>query len=589
MQRNIEIGLIGICSLVCLTLLLKNLSYPLLWQDEAETAVFATRILEYGFPKVHGVRNVVYEFGPNAALGIDERTDAYIGTTWGHFYFAVPGVLAAAATDDLYTKTAWVRAPFALAGALAIGIFLHALVPIFGGRPGRARRFAIAFLLLCCASTSLLLHLREARYYSLLMLLLAAIAWVHFRRVVFETLDYRRYAISIAALLVLLFNVFYSAFFILGLLLGIDALWREWATTRRDADAPSALRARLRRIAIALAPLAAAGVCVVPLLVYFETFSIAAAFSKHVGLTTATVLTNAGNLIAHLWRHEVLGLVVLCRVARFAADRAGSGTLEPWERRSRRVSAQLIGFAVGYSAISCLNPLVYERYFIVLSPVLNAVFVLDAMAVAASIRAREGRLFPVFVATLALAVAGTGALRFDELRGRLRELTVPYRGPLDYVIPWIREHYPHPDRLVIATNYENHPYIYYLGSHTIVGLSRNNIRRDRLLEPDLVIPRRRWRSSLPDAMAFVRREPDAYRLVTFEVRDLHYNNVPALSRSLSTPDPHRFVTALAQTQAQRLEIYVRIASEPASLRSSPERAERRPTGSAAGATGDERG
>ena len=44
------------------------------------------------------------------------------------------------------------RLPFALAGALAIVIFLRALAPIFQGQPGRSRRFAIGFLLLCTVS-----------------------------------------------------------------------------------------------------------------------------------------------------------------------------------------------------------------------------------------------------------------------------------------------------------------------------------------------------------------------------------------------------------------------------------------------------
>ena len=169
-------------------------------------------------------------------------------------------------------------------------------------------------------------------------------------------------------------------------------------------------------------------------------------------------LTNVENLIVHLARHEVLGLVVLCRVARLATDRIRSRALEPWERRSRRVSAQLLAFALGYALLSCLNPLVYERYFIVLSPVLNAVFVLDAMCVFASLEVRGrsggGRGVAIAASMLALAVAATGVLRFEEIRGRLREITEPYRGPLDYVIPWIRAQYPHPEQLVIATNYE---------------------------------------------------------------------------------------------------------------------------------------
>ena len=80
-------------------MLLGRLAHPLLWQDEGETAMFGTRVLEYGFPKVHGERNVVYEFGPNIAIGVKESVDAYIGKTWGDFYFAVPGLLWARGAD----------------------------------------------------------------------------------------------------------------------------------------------------------------------------------------------------------------------------------------------------------------------------------------------------------------------------------------------------------------------------------------------------------------------------------------------------------------------------------------------------------
>ena len=72
--------------------LLRHLGAPLLWNDEGDTAMFATRILEVGYPKVHGPGNVLYEFGAEASVGIDEASDAYIGKTWGDFYFAVPGV-----------------------------------------------------------------------------------------------------------------------------------------------------------------------------------------------------------------------------------------------------------------------------------------------------------------------------------------------------------------------------------------------------------------------------------------------------------------------------------------------------------------
>ncbi len=104
--------------------LFRHLSYPLMWADEAETAMFAERVLAHGYPKVHGPRNVIYQFGPNAVLGVKEGPDAYIGTTWGQFYFAVPGLLWARGSDDLYTRTLRARLPFALAGGVGIGLWL---------------------------------------------------------------------------------------------------------------------------------------------------------------------------------------------------------------------------------------------------------------------------------------------------------------------------------------------------------------------------------------------------------------------------------------------------------------------------------
>src|SRR5262245_894887 len=152
-------------------MLLARLGHPLFWSDEADTAMFGTRILAYGFPKVHGPDNVVYQFGPDVAVGIKERFDAYIGTTWGHFYFAVPGLWWASFAADPWERTARVRLPFAAAGAAGLALWLAAVLPaVEGGRPRRLR-FAALFFALAALSVSLLLHLREARYYALVVLL----------------------------------------------------------------------------------------------------------------------------------------------------------------------------------------------------------------------------------------------------------------------------------------------------------------------------------------------------------------------------------------------------------------------------------
>src|SRR3990172_13436074 len=184
-----EIAIVMLAAAAFLAMLLGNLGHPLFWSDEADTAMFGSRVLEYGYPKVHGPDNVVYQFGPDIALGVKERFDAYIGTTWGHFYFAAPGLWWAQASSDPFERTARVRLPFALAGALGLALWLLAVLPALGPDRRRRLRFAALFFGLAAASVSLLLHLREARYYPLLVLLGGAIARVHLRRSVYGSLS----------------------------------------------------------------------------------------------------------------------------------------------------------------------------------------------------------------------------------------------------------------------------------------------------------------------------------------------------------------------------------------------------------------
>lgn len=547
-----EIALLLLAAAALAVSLFRQLGHPLLWQDEAETAMYATRILEHGYPVVHGPRNVVYEFGPDIALGVKEGVDAYIGTTWGHFYFAVPGVRWAAGAEDPHVRTRRVRLPFAAAGALGLAVFALAPLPLLAGNRRRQCAFAACFLLLASLSISLVLHLREARYYPLSVLLAGSILALHLRYAFFATLGARGYGLGLTALLVLLFWTFYSGYFAFAALLAVHALLR--------ARRPGPERARALA---ALLPLLASAALVSPLLVFFETFRVASEFASHLGASPGGYAENLATLGRHFLRHELLGPALLGRAAVVwsgaALRRRGA---RPGARESRRVASFLGSFALGYAALLCLNPLFYERYFVVLSPVVTLVFLLDAFtlldeAPRLAAPARRGRVRAAVRAGL-LGLAGAAlAVRALELEGRVAELRVPYRGPLDFAIAWIREHYARPEELVIATNYSAHSYMYYLGSRVIVGLSLNDIAHERSLEPDLVIPRRGWRPGQAELRRFLQR--GRYEPVHLPVEDRHFNNIPALSRTPSVPDPHRFRTPATRDPERQLVLYRRVA------------------------------
>jgi hypothetical protein len=299
-----------------------------------------------------------------------------------------------------------------------------------------------------------------------------------------------------------------------------------------------------------LAPHALAALALLPWILFLETFEVARGFAEYVGVSFAGYAANLGQVLGHFARHELLVPALVCSgaVALTGGSEVGSSAVI-----ARRVSLRLAAFCIGYVAIGCLNPLVYERYFVVLGPLVTLVFLLDAFQLVD--RARGRRAVPV---AIALLLAAALVPRAEAVRGRLAELREPVQGPLDFVVAHLRERYADTTQLVIATNYEAHPLMYYLGSHVVVGLNANNIVAERALVPDVVIPRRAWPRGLPELRRFLAK--GEYRMTALPVLDTHYNNIPALSASPSTPDPHRFETPSAEG-AGRLRVFHKLVGD----------------------------
>ncbi len=101
---------------------------------------------------------------PDRSLGIDKKTDAYIGgANWGQYYFATLGIKLAEMSDDLFTKTAIIRITFALAGLAGLAILAFLAMQFFHTRLSKTG-FLTLFVFFELISGPLVLHLREARY-----------------------------------------------------------------------------------------------------------------------------------------------------------------------------------------------------------------------------------------------------------------------------------------------------------------------------------------------------------------------------------------------------------------------------------------
>ncbi|MFQ5417910.1 MAG: hypothetical protein ACE5FL_12790 [Myxococcota bacterium] len=538
-------------ALIFLTLLFKHISYPLIWHDESDTVMFAQRVVEYGYPKVHADKNVVYGLRLTQDRRIDTGLDAYTGAPWGYYYFGAIGVALAAGFDDVYTKTALLRLPFAAIGAAGLLVLLLGVLDAVSAEPRRRAAFAIAFWSLSAYSVALILHLREARYYGLFTFLTCALLAVYLRYHVHRKGTFGAYAALLTLLLFGVFNTFYPAYPVFLAAMGLHQLGgavagREAAPARRDGF--------LRGVF----PLALSLLLVLPLLFYFDFLIQVRDWTEAESGSLQRYASHIDIVLRNLLRYEFLAPALVARlgVVLLRALRPAR-SVSAHELQRRQLSAFLALFIAVYAVIVSTAHVVWDRYFIALSPVVTVLFLLDATTLWEWLRdpsfgrRRSARAMAAIVAACFVASCW---IRAPEFRDRLYEITHPYRGPLDFVIPYLKEKYSKPEDLVIATNYEDPVFMYYLGSRVTVGYYGANLEWDMQYQPDVIVPRpwKRHRRMLRQLAA--RAE---YEHVVFPVKDQRTNNTPGLSALNPGEVSHRFRTLLAEKGERKLAILVR--------------------------------
>jgi hypothetical protein len=537
--------------------LLRHLSYPLLWNDEAETVAYAQRILTFGYPKVSDGRNLVYDLDAPLAVGRKEDSDAYIGSVWGQYYFATLGVWAAQGVDDLHARTARFRLPFVLAGITGLAALALALAVSFGARRAAAAWSVAGFLGLAMLSTSLALHLREARYHGLAIGLQGLLVLVYHRHAILGRGRALPCAVSTTLLLLLLYNTFPPAAFAWAAALVVDV---AVAALR----GPASRNARLRRLAVGWLPLLLFGLLVLPLARFYETAEMTRWYWRFNPDMAFWLRRSRVLLDFLLWREPLAAIVAVKLIAEVlhAVARAPVPGIDPRLRLSR-----LLALAAVFELLAATGiPFAFDRYAMPALPLLAASLILD-VGLALDL-ARSLTPAPRLAARLALA----GALVFsfalilpakrEELQGRLAELREPVLGPLDFVIPRLRSLRDDPSSLVIATNYETSSYVVYLGSRTLVGYTGANRAADLAASPDVIISRKNTRRYRAELATYWNRE--RFVRETFPVVDLPYNNIPQLTPLGVIKVLHQYRTPRPTRDEDRLEIWVRADLEPMS-------------------------
>jgi hypothetical protein len=214
-------------------------------------------------------------------------------------------------------------------------------------------------------------------------------------------------------------------------------------------------------------------------------------------------------------------------------------------------------FMVYFFAIAKIPNFLFTRYFITLQPLLALIIIFDLAVVydffsgyRTSVMIRTGMLV-IFIGFIVFNISTNR----EDIEGHVYELFHQNKGPLDYVIPFIQHKYKDTEHLVIATNYEETSFMYYLNAKVIIGFVGNNLEEDSHAIPDIIIYRSSWGNFTDRFEAFL--EARQYVRISFPGVDYPTNNIPELMKWLPK-FAHRFRTEETWDEGKKVDIYLRM-------------------------------
>jgi hypothetical protein len=515
-----------------------NLGSPRLWNDEAETAVYAQRILKYGIPKIHDGKNTIFPLSPWIHDGNIESLDAYVGSMWGQYYWAALGALIAETQKEDSGKTFWIRFPFAVIGFLGILFFVFALQECFSSKKLTHPAVPL-FLFLIAFNTHLILHLREARYYSLIVFGFGLLLWFFLKM---GEAQKSRYYTWFPCLIALLFNCFYPLAF---LCLGYFFLWDCISYFKKKEKGSLAFY-----LSYGISGLMCA------FFSYFYRISDTSASVKKI-MTPNEYSVNFNQILDLFFQVDYLLpfliLSALYGIWRFKTKMPFSLSIKSF--------LFLTGFFIFYVGIASFSTVFFPRYVLVLHPCLSfayAILIFEwGCCLRSSVSNKKVLLAMVFASILIFACHYKNILNTKFLLHSFQE---KYQGPVDVTIDFIRKHWKNPETLIIATNIEEPCFIFYLKAKIIVGLTKTNLKEDMKLIPDLIIFRKHhnYDFGIPGTLSHSEifnhyLNKASYQSTRFPIVDLQFNNFPALAGQTT----HLFSTALTKNPDEMLTLLIR--------------------------------
>jgi hypothetical protein len=556
MNRKTVLLKVFCCVLVLLLVVstFKNISYPLFWGDESMTAMGAERVAEYGYPKAHDGKNVLNDmFCGTPKVAVNPKDDAFIGgANWGQYYFGVIGYLLASQSNDIYIKTGIFRAAFAVIGLLGL-LFLAYAMSKFLSDSFYKYLFIVIFLFAEIISVSMVLHLRQVRYYSPALFFSSALIclYVHYR--FYKPFNKIIFTSILIVMLLSMFNMFSPLYFVFILAIGLS----ESIIGISGYMETKNLRETIIPCMPSIIAMVISYLVVYPLLVYFKTFEMKAVLDSFYHFNTALYWVHFKDELSYFSRLELLWLALAMKVGVLINLKKAIQLKSKLCRVSNFLS---LLFFVSLFAMPDIDSPMFTRYIIFMQPVLVIIAIFDFIFL---LNVYSLPLINFWNSKILITIGAFVALfgfsvveNFPYITGHIYELNHQYKGPLDYTIPYIQSHYPHPGQLTIAANCDESPYMYYLNSKVTVGFVGNNLPEDTLFQPDIIAYRKSVGTFFPAVFnGFLRTA--SYREVLFPAKDMPANTIPELSFDMQSFN-HSFKSVTTDNKQEETSLYIKI-------------------------------
>ncbi|MHA2217783.1 MAG: hypothetical protein ACXACY_17750 [Candidatus Hodarchaeales archaeon] len=444
---------------------------------------------------------------------------------------------------------------------MAIVLFMFAIRELFDNT-NHYYLALVLFLLMETCSVPFILHMREARYYSLIVLIQAALIFLFIRHKlsINENAEWK-YVGWTAFLFFIAYHISYPLFYILtaswvathAVFFVIDAnLHWQWPR-----------KINIKKYMIAISPICLALLFVLPFeILIFKTFKTAQLLGGK-AILSSEYFSTLGSILKIFSLYEWFSIGLIFKIGFFVMFFFRSKMHESVKSEYNRLFFISIFlnclFFVAILSVSRSSYTIFSRYVIPFQPVMVLAAVLEGyiflkwLFVSSYI---SKALKWSFVTMLTIIVALTISMQLPMLKGRVHELRFPYKGSLDFIIPYIIDNYKNPEKLIIATDYESTSYMFYLNSRVLIGFIPLHLEDDLKYTPDILIYRKLWRQDPAPFQYFMSKAE--YKVISFPVFDYPVNYIPDLYLGIGSDFfLHHFATVYTNDPFYQASIFVK--------------------------------